>query len=102
MQPAELQRLLAAGEALALLDVREADEVAICRIPGAVHIPMNEVPQRLGELDAKAKTVVYCHHGMRSLAVAGFLLQQGFADVTNLTGGIDLWAALVDPSLSRY
>lgn len=85
-----------------LLDVREPQEVALVRIEGAVHIPMGEVPARLHELDPDADIVVYCHHGMRSANVCSFLAQREFHSVANLTGGIDAWAASVDPSLARY
>jgi len=98
----QLKELLDAEETLTVLDVRENHEVALCAIPGAVHIPMQEVPHRLEELDTKARTVVYCHHGMRSHAVASYLLEQGFEDVANLAGGIDGWAQTVDPMVTRY
>jgi len=100
--PVEVKRLLDAGRALVLLDVREPQEVALVRIEGAIHIPMGEVPARLHELDPEADIVVYCHHGMRSANVCGFLQQRDFHNVANLTGGIDAWAASVDPSLPRY
>ncbi|HYB40878.1 MAG TPA: rhodanese-like domain-containing protein, partial [Candidatus Methylomirabilis sp.] len=45
---------------------------------------------------------VYCHHGVRSAAVAGYLRHQGFAKTVNLAGGLDLWARTVDPSMRRY
>ena len=98
----ELKARLDAGERLVVLDVREPDEVAIGRIAGAVHIPMNEVPQRLAELDPEAPIVAYCHHGMRSHAVGSWLLTQGFAEVYNLNGGIDAWATAVEPGMARY
>ena len=85
-----------------LLDVRENEEVALVHIAGSVHIPMGEVPSRLHELDPDADIVVYCHHGMRSANVCGFLQQRDFRSVANLAGGIDAWAAGVDPSLPRY
>jgi rhodanese-related sulfurtransferase len=89
-----------------VLDVREPWEVELAsmRIDGAtvVHIPMNEVPARLGELDAARHVVCVCHHGMRSAHVAMFLERQGFDPVYNLAGGIDAWASQVDPTLQRY
>ena len=89
-----------------LLDVREAWEVqtASMSVPGAttVHIPMNEVPQRLAELDAQQPLLSLCHHGMRSQQVAMFLDRQGFTQVFNVTGGIDAWSREVDPAVPRY
>ena len=66
-KPIDPQHLVAAqgkGENVVLLDVREHEEVAICHIPGAVHIPMADVPARMAELDAAARVVVYCHRGV--------------------------------------
>jgi rhodanese-related sulfurtransferase len=97
-----LRERLDRGEPVQLIDVRHDEEVAICRVPGALHIPMDAIQDRIGELDPKAPTVVYCHHGIRSHMVATYLLQQGFADVSNLKGGIDHYAAAADPTLARY
>lgn len=85
-----------------LLDVREPWEFEHCRIEGALNIPMNQIPQQLDTLDSARETVVICHHGMRSLQVAQFLSRQGFADVINLSGGIDAWSLEVDPAVPRY
>ena len=85
-----------------LLDCREPGEWEFCRIPGAEHIPMRQIPQRYAELDATRPVVVYCHHGIRSQAVVEFLLREGFIRVANLTGGIDAWSLSVDPAVPRY
>ena len=98
----DLSGRIAAGDAPVVLDVREAEEIGIAAFPGAKHIPMHDVPQRLGELDPAQEIVVLCHHGMRSAHVAGFLEQQGFALVRNVAGGIDAWSLFVDPSVPRY
>ncbi|MGC2290035.1 MAG: rhodanese-like domain-containing protein [Thermoplasmata archaeon] len=87
---------------LLLLDVREDDERAVALIEPSVHIPMNSVSDRLAELPRDRRIVVYCHHGGRSYAVAGYLESEGFEAVTNLTGGIDEWSRLVDPAVPRY
>jgi rhodanese-related sulfurtransferase len=89
-----------------LLDVREPWEIAqaALQVPGTatLAIPMQQIPARLGELDASRPVVCVCHHGMRSAQVGLFLLRNGFAEVFNLSGGIDAWSALVDPSVPRY
>ncbi len=85
-----------------LLDVREDQELAIVSIEAARHIPMGDVASRLSELDTDAAIICLCHHGRRSAQVAGFLVQQGFTKVANLSGGIDAWAAVVDESMARY
>jgi adenylyltransferase/sulfurtransferase len=85
-----------------LLDVREAPEVSFVSLPGAVHIPIGELPARIGELDPAGPLVVYCHHGVRSSRALGLLQRAGFTRVRHLTGGIDAYAVQVDPSLPRY
>lgn len=90
------------GDELVLLDVREPWELEIASVPGIVHIPMNQVPDRLAELDPTRETVVLCRSGGRSLQVARFLEAQGFASVANLTGGILAWGRDVDPRLASY
>jgi rhodanese-related sulfurtransferase len=85
-----------------LLDVRERWEFQTCHIEGARHVPMGELPARLGELDPAANVVAICHHGARSLQVAHFLARQGFARVHNLAGGVDAWARSLDPAMPIY
>jgi rhodanese-related sulfurtransferase len=102
MKVAELKRRLDAHEPLVVLDIRDNWETALARLDNAVHIPMEEIEHRTEELDAKAETVVYCHHGVRSAAVADFLARNGFNKVWNLEGGIDQWARKVDARMKRY
>jgi rhodanese-related sulfurtransferase len=99
-----VQELLESGEDFLLLDCREADEHARCRIAGAVLLPMGEVERRVAELEPfrQRRIVVHCHHGGRSLKVALWLRGQGFAQTQNMQGGIDAWSLLVDTSLPRY
>lgn len=102
MSPRELRRRLDEDAPPLLLDVREADELAICRLAGTLHIPMADVLARLHELDPDREIVVYCHHGQRSAAVVGFLERHDFVNVANLAGGIERWAVEVDPTMPRY
>lgn len=93
---------MAASEALALynspgrpvfLDVREPHELAASGyIPESIHIPMDEVESRLGELNPEAPVIVYCASGMRSMDLGAFLIEKGFKDVSNLNGGLANWA----------
>lgn len=77
---------------IVLLDCREIHEWDAGYIDGATHIPMNELPDRVGELDASKRTIVYCLHGMRSAEVAGWLSHvKGFSDVRSMDGGIVAW-----------
>src|SRR5438309_7229431 len=99
----EVAELLRPGaEAPVLLDVREPDERETARIEPSIHVPMGEVVDRLSEIPRDRKVVVYCHHGNRSLAVAGYLESVGFRNVANLSGGIDAWSRLVDPKVPQY
>ena len=87
---------------LLLLDVREAIEFDYCHIEGSLLMPMQSIPQRLADLPKDKTIVTICHHGMRSQQVAHFLLQNGFTDIINLTGGVNAWAAEVDNTMPRY
>ncbi len=93
---------LASDQPPLLLDVREDDELAICKIAQAVHIPMDDVPARLAELPRDRTILVQCHHGRRSMRVTQFLREKGFLRATNLAGGIDRWAEKVEPGMARY
>ncbi len=85
-----------------LLDVREPWEFEICRIAGATPMPMKTIPARHAELATDAPIVCICHHGARSMQVAAFLEQNGFTQVTNLSGGVHAWAQQVDASMPTY
>ena len=84
-----------------LLDVREAWEVQTASLPTATHIPMQQIPARVAELDGEREIVAICHHGARSMQVALFLERQGLK-VHNLAGGIDAWSREVDANVPRY
>ncbi len=100
----ELSQRLADGASVKpiLLDVREPWEFQTCHIEGATLMPMNTVPARQQELDPDAEIICICHHGARSMAVAGFLERNGFTNVTNLTGGVHAWATQVDGNMPTY
>ncbi|HTU23811.1 MAG TPA: rhodanese-like domain-containing protein [Pirellulales bacterium] len=95
---------LAAGGSFVLVDCREQDEFDLVRIPGARLIPMSQLAARVGELAPyrDSDLVVHCHHGGRSLRVAQWLREQGFAKAQSMAGGIDQWAVEIDRTLPRY
>ncbi len=101
MTPEELKRRLDAGEDLFVLDVREPSEYQICNLGGHL-IPLNDLPQRLRELDSNREIVVHCKMGGRSAKAVDFLRQSGFGKVHNLDGGINAWAERVDPKMPKY
>jgi rhodanese-related sulfurtransferase len=90
------------GENPLVIDVREDWELKLASIPGVVHVPMNQLPARLGEFQRDTETIVMCHAGGRSMRVAQFLANQGFTDVANLSGGISAWSEAVDATVPRY
>ena len=98
----ELKNRIQQQDSLFLLDVREPHEFQYASIADSVLIPLNQIPQRLGELDPKQEIVVICHHGMRSQQAASYLERSGFNNVANLKGGIDAWSCEVDSSVARY
>ena len=98
----ELKQKLDTNESVLLLDVREQSEYDIVHLEGARLIPLNTLPQHVESLPSDQEIVVYCHHGTRSLYAVAYLQQNGFIDAKNLIGGIDQWAAEIDPTLKRY
>lgn len=86
------------------LDCRELSEYELVHIEGTTLIPMGEIADRLGELQAHktGRIVIHCHHGGRSMRVTQWLRNQGFSQAQNMAGGIDAWSQEVDPSLPRY
>ena len=102
----QLREHVASDPGCVLLDVREAWEVQLARIEFAParsrHIPMNEIPQRLAELEGAPSIVCICHHGVRSAQVVAFLHQRGHPRVYNLAGGVDAWSTQIDPAVPRY
>jgi len=102
LAPRELAERLRRGDALELVDVREPYEWRIARIEGARLVPLGRIGASIAELPRDREIVLYCHHGVRSLAAADFLAAQGFDGLWNLSGGIDRWSADVDPSVPAY
>ena len=100
--PAQLKARIDKRDPIVLLDVRDDWETKLARLDNALHIPTEEIELRAGELDPKDETIVYCHHGIRSAAVADYLRGLGFTRVVNLAGGLDEWARTVDRGMRRY
>ena len=87
-----------------LIDCREQEELAICRIEGHEWFPLGTFSvagERL-TTDQGRGLVVYCHHGMRSLRAAAFLRAHGLQNSFSMQGGIDAWSQLIDPGVPRY
>jgi adenylyltransferase/sulfurtransferase len=101
--PRELAEWLERPDRPFLLDVRNPYEVAIASIPGTDKlIPIDQLPERINELDPSREMVVYCRSGARSGRAVELLKSVGFRKVKNLVGGILRWADEIDPSLPKY
>jgi molybdopterin/thiamine biosynthesis adenylyltransferase/rhodanese-related sulfurtransferase len=98
----ELKALMDRGPRPFVLDVRNPEEIAICRIAGSTVIPLPELPNRLGELDPSTPMIVHCKSGVRSAKAIAVLQAAGFTSLKNLTGGILAWIKDVAPSLPAY
>ncbi len=100
----EAQARLASPQPPRLIDVREEDEWALGRLPGAELIPLSGFTDLMSERlrDKAEPLLIYCHHGGRSGRATEYLLREGYTDVTNLAGGIDAWSVEIDPAVPRY
>ncbi len=102
ISPKEVHNMLKANEPIVVVDVRWPDEVRAAHIKGSLHIPLNQLEKKLGELPKDKEIVIYCHHGSRSRFAAIMLLCNKFANVKTMVGGIDAWSTDIDKSVARY
>lgn len=99
----ELKQRIDKGDDIQIVDVREANEYQIARIPNSIHIPLGQVINRMSEIDPTRETVVHCKMGGRSARAIEALTRAGFqGNLTNLKGGITAWSNEVDPSVPKY
>jgi rhodanese-related sulfurtransferase len=99
---AELPIFRASNPTTVILDVREPHELDIAHVEGALHIPMQTIPNRIAELPREAPLAVMCHHGARSMAVVNYLRKAGYSNAFNITGGIDAWSRELDSAIPQY
>ncbi|MBI2270554.1 MAG: rhodanese-like domain-containing protein [Bacteroidetes bacterium] len=99
--PLELKELIDRKTDFQLIDVREPHEVEIATI-GGENIPMGDVMDSLDKIDKNKKVVIYCRSGNRSGAIINALINEGFTNLYNLTGGILAYSDDVDDSLMKY
>ncbi len=95
----QLQGRLASGDRPMVVDVREPFEYEDGHIPGAVLLPLGQLPQRLGELDPERETVLVCRSGSRSGMATAWLRRQGYGNVRNMVGGMLTWRGEVESGL---
>lgn len=99
----ELNELIQSGADVQLIDVRQPDENAFARIPGAKLIPLGDILRRMDEIDPTRDTVLHCKMGARSARAVDLLKQAGFTgNLRNLRGGITAWSNDVDPKVPKY
>lgn len=91
MNPAQAQERLRADQNVQFVDVREPDEFAAVHADGTVNIPLSELAERHGEIEAGRPTILICRSGARSMQAAQLLADKGHSDLTNLTGGTNAW-----------
>jgi rhodanese-related sulfurtransferase len=100
------RRMQESAEGLQLIDVREQQEVAIAYLQGFEVLPLSEFAEWSDQIhtrfDLNAETLVLCHHGVRSAQMCQWLMNQGFKNVKNVTGGIDAYSLIVDASIPQY
>lgn len=99
ISPQDLKARLDNGEKPFILDVRNPDEFAAGHLADATLIPLNELPNKLSELDPDQEVVVHCKMGGRGAQASAYLVQQGFKDVKHLRGGLMAWSKEIDPSV---
>ena len=92
----ELDELIRGGS-VRLIDVREDWEYRRGRVPGAVSVPLGQLPQRIGELPQDKPYAVICESGSRSQAATDFLLNRGFERAVSVRGGTSAWACTNRP-----
>jgi adenylyltransferase/sulfurtransferase len=85
-----------------VVDVREADEYEIAKVPGVPLLPLSQLNDRFTELDPNQQYYLHCKAGVRSLKALNFLRQQGFKYVKSVRGGITAWSDEIDHSVPRY
>jgi rhodanese-related sulfurtransferase len=108
--PKEVSAKLLAAEKFTILDVRETWELTYAHIDNehVLNLPMSQISRSLKEAfppelrSPEVEIVVMCHHGVRSANVAMWMLQNGWKNISSLQGGIDAYAAEIDPQVGSY
>ena len=96
-----MQSKLDAGDKIEVFDVRGEDERATAKLDFAKQLDA-EGMKYIQKLPKNTAIVFHCHHGGRSQKAAENFLAQGFSNVSNLKGGIDMWSLEIDPDVARY
>ncbi len=89
--PQELVSEMEKRDDILLIDIRESHELAQGGIKDAIHIPMGQIPEKMGTLPRDKDLIVFCHLGFRSKQVRRYLQKSGFHRTAHLKGGINRW-----------
>ena len=100
--PQELAEALKGASPPRLLDVRSHEERDMVQLDGSLHATQDLTQEMMSSWPKDTPIVTYCHHGIRSLEAASYLIGHGFTNVLSLAGGIDTWVEEIDSSLRRY
>ena len=100
--PQEVSAKFGRKDSFTLIDVRTEREHRFCHIKWSTHMPLDKLEGLYLQLEKDAEIVTYCHHGMRSLKAADFLISRGFTNVKSMSGGIHLWSEEIDVSIPQY
>lgn len=98
----ELSKLIESGNSPTIIDVREAEELSISSLSDAIHIPINQLGEKLSQFSEEDELVIMCRSGARSHSVTLAMVNAGFINVKNLIGGINEWAKSIDDSVTVY
>ncbi len=102
LRPVEVKKILDNEKNIKVIDVREEWENHLANIHNSELMPLSKFVEVSKGLNKEDKTIIYCHHGIRSLQVCYYLEKQGFNNLINLEGGIDAWAKEIDNSIPLY
>jgi len=91
IEPAQVRGLIALGGKITIVDVRRPDETAQGTIPGAILMPLDNLPNTFSALPKKGKLIVYCRSGHRSAQAVQFLLDHGYKNAVSMNGGYLAW-----------
>tara|TARA_A100001015_G_C14812614_1_gene641393 strand:+ start:503 stop:829 length:327 start_codon:yes stop_codon:yes gene_type:complete len=100
--PQELKDKLVAKQKMMVLDVREPEEFEICHINGSILVPLSEFSDHLADFDKTQEYIVVCKDGDRSTEAIQILSKNGFCNLSNLDGGIYLWAKTIEKTMELY
>ncbi len=102
ISPEQLNDKIKAKDNLMLLDVREPEEFEICHINGSILVPLSEFTDHVNDFDKNTEYIVVCKDGDRSEEAIQILYKNGFLNLSNLEGGIYMWAKKIEKTMELY